>query len=105
MIAVMMTVRIKSGKADRFVALVEQLHRDVHANEPDTLAFEVLQDESDPDLFYFTEIFTNEAAREAHAEAPYHKAMSEAGWACVDGEPEIHICRPLGQTTKEGEAF
>ena len=98
MIAIIMNVRIKPGKVEQFVALVEQLRRDVLANEPDTLCFEVLHDLDDPLLFTFTEIFTSEAARERHAEAPYHKAMSEAGWACVDGNSELQTCRYCRKT-------
>ena len=102
MIAIIMNVRVKPGKAEQFKALVEQLRRDVLANEPDTLCFEVLHDLDDPLLFTFIEIFSSEAARERHSEAPYHKAMSEAGWACVDGQPDIRSCSPIGIIEKRG---
>lgn len=96
MIGVFMTVRTKPRKAKRFAELIEKLRSDVLANEPETLVFEVQQDCETPAVFYFTEVFTSESARERHAAAPYHKAMSEEGWLCVEGEPEIRSCNPIG---------
>lgn len=103
MIAILMTVRTQPGKAGRFAGLIEQLRADVHANEPDTLVFEILHDRADPAVFHFIEVFASEDAKERHAEAPYHKAMSEAGWSCVDGEPEIRVCDPVGVLKRRGE--
>lgn len=95
MITLIMRVRIKSEKVATFAQLVAQLARDVYANEPDCLAFEVRQLEDDPTTFLFYECFRNEAAFTAHPDMPYHKAMSEAGWACVEGEPIIERLSPL----------
>ncbi|MEM9168030.1 MAG: putative quinol monooxygenase [Pseudomonadota bacterium] len=95
MITLIMRVRIKTEKIDDFSALIAQLAQDVYANEPDCLAFEVRQSEADPALFVFFECFRSKAAHEAHPDMPYHKAMSEAGWACVDGEPEIEFLTPV----------
>ncbi|WP_448501214.1 putative quinol monooxygenase [Sphingomonas sp.] len=95
MIGVIMHVRTKAGKAETFAALAAQLQRDVLANEPDTLIFSVMRAADDPELFVFTELFANEAAWAAHPDMPYHKAMSAAGWDCVEGEPLILKAAPL----------
>ena len=44
--------------------------------------------------FVFFEGFVDEAAREVHASAPYHLAMSDAGWACLEGDPTIEFMKP-----------
>jgi len=95
MITVIMRVRIKADRVDEFTALVTQLARDVYANEPDCLAFEVRQSQVDPTMFVFFECFRHEDAHTAHPDMPYHKAMSEAGWECVDGDPDIEFLTPL----------
>ncbi|WP_040481852.1 putative quinol monooxygenase [Luminiphilus syltensis] len=95
MITLIMRVRIKADQVDVFTGLVTQLATDVYANEPDCLAFEVRQSQEDPTLFVFYECFRNQEAHSAHPDMPYHKAMSEAGWDCVDGEPQIEYLTPL----------
>lgn len=96
MIGIVMHVRTKAGKSDMFAALVAKLQEDVRANEPDALIFQIMRADDDPNLFVFVEVFANEAAFVAHPDMPYHKAMSAAGWACVEGEPDIRRFTPLG---------
>jgi quinol monooxygenase YgiN len=88
-----MRVRTKPERRDEFVSLVTELRRQVLQNEPDTLTFELLQS-SQPNEFVFFECFTDKAAQERHQYQPYHVAMSEAGWACLDGDPVIEFMEP-----------
>lgn len=88
-----MRVRTKPEKRDEFVRLVTQLRADVLRNEPDTLVYEFLQG-ADANEFVFFECFTDEAAQQRHQNAPYHVAMSAAGWACLDGQPVIEFMKP-----------
>ncbi len=104
MIAVIMHVRTKANKTEEFIRLTTQLQRDVRANEPETLLFQVLQSPDDPDLFAFMEIFASEEARKSHARQPYHVAMSDAGYACLEEGPDIRIFAPLGEPALMGEA-
>lgn len=104
MIGVIMHVRTKPDKTDDFIALTTQLQRDVRANEPDTLLFQVLRSREDPHVFAFMELFTSHEARKAHAQQPYHVAMSAAGYACLDGDPDIRAFDPLGEPALAGAA-
>lgn len=101
MIGILMHVRTKPGRSDEFERLITQLQADVRANEPGVPIFQVMRADDDAALFTFVEVFADEAAYAAHPEMPYHKAMSAAGWDCVDGQPEIRRYIPLGndQTT------
>jgi quinol monooxygenase YgiN len=103
MIGILMHVRTKADKSDTFQQLVAQLQKDVRAHEPGVLVFQVMRSVEDPALFVFTEVFADEAAHAAHPDMPYHKAMSAAGWACVEGEPLIQRFDPLGDQHCEGE--
>lgn len=104
MIGIVMHVRTKAGKSDAFAALVAKLQEDVRANEPDALIFQIMRADDDPALFVFLEVFANEAAFVAHPDMPYHKAMSAAGWACVEGEPDIRRFTPMGAVRSGDQA-
>ena len=95
MIGILMHVRTKPEKSNEFAQLTAQLQKDVRAHEPDVLVYQIMRAEDDPTLFVMTEVFATQAAYEAHPEMPYHKAMSAAGWACVEGQPEIRRFKPL----------
>ena len=81
-----MWVRTKPEKRAEFLRLMNGLRGNVHAHEATTLFFEVLQG-SHPDEFVFFEGFVDEAAQQAHANAPYHVAISPAGWAWLEANP------------------
>jgi (4S)-4-hydroxy-5-phosphonooxypentane-2,3-dione isomerase len=49
--------------------------RDSGANEPGTLRFELIQDESNPDRFYLNEGYESAEAFETHANGEYFKAF------------------------------
>lgn len=95
MIGIVMHVRVQPDKADRFVELTEQLISDIRANEPDTLLYEVLRADDDPNLFVYTSVFRSAEAREEHAQQPYHTAMSDEAWSCLSEDPEIRTFTPL----------
>jgi quinol monooxygenase YgiN len=102
MIGLIMHVRTKPDKAQRFIELTTQLQKDVRANEPDTLLFQVMQSRDYPNVFAFTEIFTSVAAQKDHANRPYHVAMSAEGYSCLDGEPDIRAFDLLGENAMPG---
>lgn len=88
-----MRVRTKPEKRAEFVSLITELRKQVLLHEPDTLVYEFLQGR-EADEFVFFECFTDQAAQQHHQNQPYHVAMSQAGWACLDGEPVIEFMEP-----------
>lgn len=92
--SVYIRVRVKPAKREEFIGLIKGLIRDVKANEKATLVFEYMQ-AADPNEFVLFERFESEAALNAHQNAPYHLAMSAAGWACLDGDAHIEQLTPI----------
>jgi quinol monooxygenase YgiN len=86
-------LRTKPHKRDEFLNLVRELRANVKKHEQGTVFFELLQG-AETNEFVFFEGFVDEAAREVHASAPYHLAMSDAGWACLEGDPTIEFMKP-----------
>ena len=55
---------------DRFLAAAQDDSTFSVRDEPGCLRFDVLQDNADPDHFFFYEVYRDEAAFQAHAQAP-----------------------------------
>ncbi len=47
-------------------------------NEPGCLRFDVIQDENDPDVIYFYEVYRDQAALDAHATYPHFVKWRDA---------------------------
>ena len=63
-------------------------------DEAGCLRFNVLQDEQDQHVYYFYEVYRDEAALEAHRAAP-HYAVWRGAADTLDGSPEATRCRPV----------
>jgi autoinducer 2-degrading protein len=71
---------------DRFLAAAEDDATSSVRDEPGCLRFDVLQDNADPDRYFFYEVYRDEAAFGAHGQAP-HFARWRAAAAEVLAEP------------------
>ncbi|MBO0691786.1 MAG: antibiotic biosynthesis monooxygenase [Acidimicrobiaceae bacterium] len=76
--AIFVTVKIKPELRDRFLEVIEHDATASVRDEPGCLRFEVLQDASDPDTYYFFEVYADEAAINAHRETPHFATWDEA---------------------------
>lgn len=72
------TVKIRPELRDRFLEVIEDDATASVRDEPGCLRFEVLQDASDPDTYYFLEVYADEAAVNAHRETPHFALWNEA---------------------------
>ena len=74
-VAIVARVTVKEGKAGQYVAafapLLEQARK-----EPGTLLYAVHRSKDDPDLFWTTEIYADEAAFAAHGASDVHAAAT-----------------------------
>lgn len=89
MIAKWITVRIKPGMRQKFLDAIEVDALGSEQDEPGCVRFNVLQDETDENVYYFYEVYLDEAAVEAHRAAP-HYAVWQAAADTLDG--------PIGRT-------
>ena len=63
-------------------------------DEPGCMRFNVLQDTQDQNVYYFYEVYRDEAALEAHRAAP-HYAVWRAAADTLDGTPEATRCQTV----------
>jgi quinol monooxygenase YgiN len=94
MLAMWVKVRIKPELRQRFLHAIEVDALGSERDEPDCLRFNVLQDERDENVYYFYEVYTGEAALEAHRTMS-HYATWRAAADTLDGPTEPTRCQTV----------
>ena len=94
MLAIWVKVRIKPEQRQRFLQAIEVDALGSERDEPGCLRFNVLQDAQDPNVYYFYEVYKDQAALEAHRAAP-HYAVWRAVADVLDGPAEPTRCQPV----------
>ena len=72
-ISIVARVTVKEGRAGEYLAAFARLLKQAE-REPGTLLYAVNRASDDPDQFWTTEVYTNEAAFEAHRSSEAHAA-------------------------------
>jgi len=91
MLALWVKVRVKPEGRERFLKAIEVDAIGSERDEPGCLRFNVLQDQQDANVYYFFEVYRDEAALEAHRAAP-HYAVSRAAADTLDGPAQATRC-------------
>jgi (4S)-4-hydroxy-5-phosphonooxypentane-2,3-dione isomerase len=94
MLAMWVKVRVKLGERERFLKAIEVDALGSEQDEPGCLRFNVLQDAQDQNVYYFYEVYRDEAALEAHRAAP-HYAVWHAAADTLDGAVEATRSHPV----------
>lgn len=95
MAAIFVTAKIKPELRDRFLEVIEEDATASVRDEPGCLRFEVLQDASDPDTYYFFEVYADEAAVNAHRETPHFALWNEASKELLQQPVERLVANPV----------
>ena len=72
MLAIWVKVKIKAAMRDEFLKAIEADALASERDEPGCLRFNVFQDEKDANVYYFFEVYKNQAALEAHCKTPHY---------------------------------
>src|SRR6202158_2244244 len=91
MLAMWVKVRVKPEGRERFLAAIEVDALGSERDEPGCLRINVLQDEQDENIYYFYEVYQDEAAQAAHRAMPHYDAWREAA-DTLDGRAEATRC-------------
>jgi (4S)-4-hydroxy-5-phosphonooxypentane-2,3-dione isomerase len=94
MLAMWVKVRIKPEERERFLKAIEVDAVGSERDEPGCLRFNVLQDQQEHNVYYFFEVYRDEAALEAHRAAP-HYAEWRAAADTLDGPVEATRCQTV----------
>ena len=91
MIAKWIKVRVKPELRQKFLDAIEVDAVGSERDEPGCVRFNVLQDDADENIYYFYEVYRDQAAVEAHRAAP-HYAVWKAAADTLDGPTERIEC-------------
>lgn len=80
MIAMWIKVTIKPELRQEFLAAIEVDALGSENDEPGCARFNVLQDTSDENVYYFYEVYRDLAAQEAHRAAPHYAVWKAAAY-------------------------
>jgi len=94
MFALIVSLKVKPEMRDRFLEAAADDSTCSVRDEPGCRRFDVLQDQADPNHFFFYEVYRDEAALEAHRAAP-HYAVWRAAADTLDGTPEATRCQTV----------
>jgi quinol monooxygenase YgiN len=78
MIALIVTINIKPGFKERFMKEMFGDARGSNEDEPGCFRFDVIQDAKDPNKIYLYEVYKDQAALDAHRQAPHFLKWREA---------------------------
>jgi (4S)-4-hydroxy-5-phosphonooxypentane-2,3-dione isomerase len=91
MYAIFVTIKVKSGFAEKFKEASLGDAQGAVRDEPGCLRFDMHQDVADPNTFYLYEVYENQEAHlTAHRNAPHYIKWRETVQGWFDGEPQRH---------------
>ena len=94
MIAMWVKVKIKPEQRQRFLDAIDVDALGSERDEAGCLRFNVLQDEKDPNVYYFYEVYVDQAALEKHRTMP-HYAVWRGVADVLDGPTEPTRCQTV----------
>ena len=95
MIALIVTIQIQPEHREAFMESMLDDARGSNNDEPGCLRFDVLQDSEDPNRVYLYEIYRDEAALEAHRQAPHFVKWRETVKDWFAAETIRHLATPV----------
>jgi autoinducer 2-degrading protein len=91
MISLTVDLRVRAGHLEPFLAAItENADRSFH-DEPGCVHFDVSQDTTDEHHFIFYELYLDQAAVEAHREAPHFTAWRAAAAEHVEPGSQVNV--------------
>lgn len=89
MIGVVATLKVQDGKQGEFEAIFTELSKQVRANEPGNLLYQLTKSRADATVYKVLEVYKDAEALKAHGGSDYFKAAGAKMGPCMAGRPEI----------------
>ena len=95
MYILMVRLKVKKDKINDFIKESIGDSQGSVINEPGCRRFDIIQDQNDPTLFLFCEIYDNEDSFKAHNSYEHFKIWAEKTKDYYDSEIEVSFCKPV----------
>ena len=86
MISIFVTIRIKEGFSDQFTEASFGDSQGSVRDEPGCFRFDILKNSEESNLFHLYEVYEDEAALDAHRNAPHYKKWRSTVADWFDGD-------------------
>jgi len=93
-VSVVAKLTIKADKADEFPAAWDDFLAHVDANEPGTEHYMLHRSSTEPNIFYVTEVYENQAALDAHLGSDAFAAFGAGLGGFFEGAPDLQFLTP-----------
>ncbi|MBV9330115.1 MAG: antibiotic biosynthesis monooxygenase [Alphaproteobacteria bacterium] len=88
-IGIVATLKVQPGKGGEFEKIFADLADQVRANEPGNSLYQVFKSRKDADTYVVMEIYSDQAALDAHGKSDYFKAAGPKLGPTLAGRPDI----------------
>jgi len=95
-IGIIATLKVQDGKNAEFEEIFTALAKQVRANEPGNLAYQLTKSRTDPNTYKVLELYTDQDAVTHHGGTDYFKAAGPKMGPCLAGRPEIEYLDGVG---------
>ena len=95
-IGIVATIRIQDGKAEEFETFFTELAKQVRANEPGNLAYQLTKSRTEPNTYKVLELYTDQDAVTHHGGTAYFKAAGPKFGAVLAGRPDVEYLDGVG---------
>jgi len=95
-IGVIATLKIQADKTDEFEGIFTELAKQVRANEPGNLAYQLTKSRTEPGTYKVREIYKDQDALTHHGGTDYFKAAGPKLGGVLAGRPEIEYLDGVG---------
>ena len=89
MIGVVATLKVQVGKAAEFESIFTALAKEVRANEPGNLFYQLTKSRTEPGTYKVLELYKDADALKHHSGTDYFKAAGAKMGPCMAGRPEV----------------
>ena len=88
-IGVIATLKIQDGKGSEFEGFFGELAKQVRANEPGNIAYQLTKSRTEPNTYKVLELYADQDALTHHGGTDYFKAAGPKLGPCLGGAPTI----------------
>jgi quinol monooxygenase YgiN len=104
MLTLMVKLHVKPEKVDEFLPLLEENGRSAVRDEPGCYRFDISRDREDPSTIHLYEVYADDAALDAHREAPHYIKWRDAVKDMYRAEAERALASTVVPTDAEWQA-
>ena len=88
-IGIIATLKIQPEKTGEFEAFFTELAKQVRANEPGNIAYQLTKSRTEPGTYKVLELYQDQAAVDHHGQTDYFKAAGPKFAGVLAGRPDI----------------